>query len=405
MNSLLVSEVFPPQTGGSGRWFWELYRRLSRERFLIAAGTDPRQEAFDRTHHLRLVRVPLRFPTWGLASARGLWHYGRAARTLGALVRAGRIDRLHAGKCLPEGLLALGIKCRWGVPYAVYVHGEELNLAGTSRELRWLTRRVLRGAGLVIANSRNTEGLLRQAWGVPAPRLCLLHPGADTGRFVPAARDRGARGRLGWGERPVLLTVGRLQKRKGHDQMVRALDAVRRVLPDVLYAVVGDGEERAALAALVERQRLGDHVQFLGELDDSRLVQCYQQCDLFVLPNRQVGGDFEGFGMVLVEAQACGKPVVAGASGGTAETMSIPETGQVVSCDGPDELAAVVTGLLADAGRRARMGRAARDWAVAHFDWAVLARQAERLFAGAWPSFGGGSQTRAGLRPAAKQFN
>ena len=66
---------------------------------------------------------------------------------------------------------------------------------------------------------------------------------------------------------------------------------------------------------------------------DDRLVQCYQQCDLFVLPNRQVGRDIEGFGMVLLEAQSCGKPVIAGASGGTAETMQPGETGYVVPCD------------------------------------------------------------------------
>src|SRR5205814_10004845 len=108
---------------------------------------------------------------------------------------------------------------------------------------------------------------------------------------------------------------------------------------------------------------------FLGELDDATLLCCYQQCDLFVLPNRQVGRDIEGFGIVLLEAQACGKPVVAGASGGTAETMRIPETGRVVPCDHPDELAALVTELLADRARLARMGEAARRWTVERLDW------------------------------------
>ena len=147
------------------------------------------------------------------------------------------------------------------------------------------------------------------------------------------------RARLGWGERRVVLTVGRLQKRKGHDMMIRALPAIRRAVPDVLYAIVGDGEERAALEQLAEQEGVRQSVQFLGEVDDETLVRCYQQCDLFALPNRQVGGDIEGFGMVLLEAQACGRPVLAGASGGTAETMRVPETGRVVPCDRPQELA------------------------------------------------------------------
>jgi phosphatidylinositol alpha-1,6-mannosyltransferase len=260
-----------------------------------------------------------------------------------------------------------------------------LSVARTSRELRWLTCRVLHGAARVIANSRNTERLLHHAWRVPPTRLRLLHPGVDTELFAPTARDVDVREWLGWNERPVVLTVGRLQQRKGQDCMIRALAPIQRQIPNVLYAVVGDGEERAALEALVQQERLGGHVQFLGAVADDVLVQCYQQCDLFVLPNRQVGEDFEGFGMVLLEAQACGKPVIAGDSGGTAETMSIPETGCVVSCEEPGQLAALVTELLGDSPRRERMGRAARAWAVERFDWTALTRQAERLFASPWP--------------------
>jgi phosphatidylinositol alpha-1,6-mannosyltransferase len=270
---------------------------------------------------------------------------------------------------------------RWrGLPYLCYVHGEEMQIATLSRELGWLTRRVLRGAERVIANSRNTERILRDEWQLPAGCVQVLHPGVDTERFVPAGRDRTVRARLGWGDRRVVLTVGRLQKRKGHDQMILALASIRKALPDLLYAIVGEGEERPYLQNLVTREGLSDHVQFLGELDDNDMLRCYQQCDLFVLPNRQVGKDIEGFGMVLLEAQACGKAVLAGASGGTAETMHIPETGQVVNCDGSHELAARVTDLLSDLGRLVRMGAAARQWVVQQFDWAALSQQAEQLF-------------------------
>jgi phosphatidylinositol alpha-1,6-mannosyltransferase len=117
-------------------------------------------------------------------------------------------------------------------------------------------------------------------------------------------------------------------------------------------------------------------------VDDAALVRCYQQCDLFALPNRQVGQDIEGFGMVLVEAQACGRPVLAGASGGTSETMRVPETGCVAPCEGPDLLAAAVAELLGDVERLERMGAAARQWVVEHLDWGALSRQARELFAG-----------------------
>jgi phosphatidyl-myo-inositol dimannoside synthase len=257
-----------------------------------------------------------------------------------------------------------------------------MNYAASSRELSWLARRVLRGAEFVVANSENTGRILDEQWGLPRGRIRVIHPGVDADRFTPAARDQRARAALGWGDRPVVMTAGRLQRRKGHDQMIRALRTIRESIPDVLYAIVGDGEERDYLGELVDRERQEGHVQFLGALDDDGLIRCYQQCDLFVLPNRQVGEDIEGFGMVLVEAQACGKPVVAGASGGTAETMRIPETGRVVPCEGPDQLAAVVVSLLGDRPLLDRMGAEARSWAAGHFDWSVLVRQAEGLLLG-----------------------
>jgi phosphatidylinositol alpha-1,6-mannosyltransferase len=281
---------------------------------------------------------------------------------------------------LPEGLMALALKYWMGVPYLCYAHGEDLNYASSSRELSWLQRRVLRNCDVVIASSRNAARLLQQEWGLPQQRVELLYPGVDTEQFVPAASDPGVRKELGWQDRPVVLTAGRLQKRKGHDQMILAIRSIRQVLPAILYAIVGDGEEREPLMDLVVRQGVAEQVQFLGEVSDEQLVQCYQQCDLFVLPNRQIGPDIEGFGIVLLEAQACGKAVVAGDSGGTAETMLIPQTGLVVPCDGPDQLASVVIRLLGDAPQCERMGVTARQWVVDHFDWSGLSRQAGRIF-------------------------
>jgi phosphatidyl-myo-inositol dimannoside synthase len=380
VTTLLITANFPPTIGGSSRWFWELYRRLPHEHFLVAAGEDPRQEEVDRTGELRVVRLPLALSDWGVKSPAGARGYARAIWALRRLVRREHVTMIHCGRTLPEGVMAWVLRLLTGVPYACYVHGEELFTAGSSREFTWLVRRVLGRADFVIANSQNTETILRRDWRVSSDRVCLLHPGVDTARFVPAERDHAARIQLGWGSRPVVLTVGRLQKRKGQDHLIRALPAIRRHVPDVFYAVAGDGEERGVLEDLARREGVADAVQFLGEPDDATLLTCYQQCDLFVLPNRQVGTDIEGFGMVLLEAQACGKPVLAGASGGTSETMRVGETGEIVDCSTPEPLAAAVIALLEDAPRRGRMGAVGRRWVVEHFDWTSLSRKAERLF-------------------------
>jgi phosphatidylinositol alpha-1,6-mannosyltransferase len=382
MTVLLVSDNFPPRTGGSGRWFWEIYRRLPRQQVVVAAGEHPRQEEFDRGHDLRVARLPLTMREWGLLSREGLRGYAAAVGRLRRLVREHGVGVLHCARCLPEGVMGLALHWLTGVPYLCYAHGEDVTCAAHSREQHFLARQVLRRAAVVLANSRHTERILRDAWGLPAGRVRVLHPGVDTGRFVPAARDDRARARLGWGGRRVVLTVGRLQRRKGQDMLIRALPAVRRAVPDVLYAVLGDGEERPALERLADQEGVRPSVQFLGEADDETLVRCYQQCDLFALPNRQVGPDIEGFGMVLLEAQSCGRPVLAGASGGTAETMRVGQTGRVVPCDGPEELAPALSKLLLQPALLERMGAAGREWVVSHFDWSALTRQAARLFAG-----------------------
>jgi phosphatidylinositol alpha-1,6-mannosyltransferase len=288
-----------------------------------------------------------------------------------------RADVIHCGKSLPEGLIGAAIGRTSRVPLLVYVHGEELTLAAASRELRWLTRIVLRRAQTIVANSHHTKRLLVESWSAVPEKIVVMYPGVDTTKFVPAAPDAALRRRLGWTGRRVILTVGALQKRKGQDMMIRALSAIRSRCPQVLYAIAGEGWERSYLEALAQSCGVSDVVQFRGAPTETELIESYQQCDVFALPNRTVGWDFEGFGIVLLEAQACGKAVVAGRSGGTAETLQRGVTGELVDCETPEALAETVIGLLSAPEQLAEMGVRAREWAVAHFDWTVLARKTE----------------------------
>jgi phosphatidylinositol alpha-1,6-mannosyltransferase len=383
MKILLVTEVFPPRKGGSGRWLWELYRRL-RPAFDIhvVAGATAGDESFDRGAELPIERLPLYFSNWGLWSPRGAYEYARVAYRMRSILSRVRPDVIHCGKCLPEGLVATFIQRCWGIPFCCYAHGEELTLARTSGELRRLTTRVLHEAAIVIANSEHSRKILVEDWQLSDRTVTVMHPGVDAGKFRPAAPDDAVRARLGWTNRQVVLTVGALQKRKGQDMLIRALPAIRRRCPAVLYAIAGEEWEREYIDALVCDLNVRDLVQFRGVPDEAELVDCYQQCDLFALPNRQVNWDIEGFGIVLLEAQACGKAVVAGASGGTAEAMEADRTGLLVDCATPDRLGELVGDLLQDPARAAAMGRRGREWVASNFDWKVLTPAAADLFSG-----------------------
>jgi phosphatidyl-myo-inositol dimannoside synthase len=378
--TLAVARVFPPQVGGSGRWMWDLYSRMPSGEFVVAAGRSPGCESFDRDQELKIERMDLQLPSWGAFGLRRSVAYLAAYQQLCEIVYRHDVEAVHAACCLPEGFLAWMLRRRFGLPYLVYVHGEELNVAGTSRELSWLTRRALRSAELVIANSQNTADILRERWQTPLERVRVLHPGVDATRFRPMPRDVATRARLGWGSRRVILSVGRLQKRKGYAKLIKALPEIIRSVPDVLYAIIGAGDERETLDRLVEELGVAKHVLFHDELRHENLIEAYQQCDLFALPNIEVAGDIEGFGIVLLEAQACGRPVVAGRSGGTAETMRDGETGVIVDCRDVPVLTATVRELLCDDLRREQMGEAAHRWIIARFDWNVLCPTALRTF-------------------------
>ena len=132
MSILLLKQVFPPRTGGSGRWLWELYRRLEGLGVHVVTGEAAGADEFDGRASIPIVRMGLEFPGWGLAPWGGGTHYFRRLLEIRRIVARIRPDVVHCGKCLPEGLLAALLKMQTGIPFVVYAHGEELMLAATS---------------------------------------------------------------------------------------------------------------------------------------------------------------------------------------------------------------------------------------------------------------------------------
>ncbi len=378
--NILITENFPPKVGGSGRWFWEVYSRLNIATILVVAGNDENAAQFDATHDLHCYRWPLTMKNWGILSLSAASNYVKLFFMLRKILKCHDISAIHCGRGLPEGLLAW-MACKWfRIPYLCYVHGEELPTYHSSRELNFLSLLVYSNARLIIVNSQNTKKLFRHYTGIEN-NVYVMHPGVNTNYFTPIVPNWENRQQLGWNGKKVILTVGRLQKRKGHDHVILAIKHIRKRISNILYAIVGAGEEQGYLESLVESEGVEDYVQFLGKIEDKTMLACYQQCDLFILANREIDGDFEGFGMVLAEAQACGKPVIAGKSGGTAEAMSPNETGLVIDADHPDMIANAVIELLVDPDRIAIMGKQATDWVRGNLDWNVLLKHAELIFA------------------------
>jgi phosphatidylinositol alpha-1,6-mannosyltransferase len=381
--AIVLSEIFPPTKGGSGKWLSEIYARMPERSCVMVVGNahcGAESGSCDEEYFQLVSRENLAMDFRGISTLPSLRNYHRIFRRVCQIAKLHQIQSIHAARPLFEGLVARLVKMRLGLSYVCFVHGEDINIAKTSRELTLLTRSVLGHAEKLIANSTFTKDLLLNDWNVPSNRIELMHPGVDCEFFTPLENPQPRQ--LFREKQKVLLTVGRLQERKGHDTLIAGLPEIRKQFPNVLYAIAGDGEQRPVLQQMVSRLELEAHVRFLGEIDDSTLRQAYRECDLFALPNRTIGRDVEGFGIVLLEAQACGKPVIAGKSGGTQDTLLPGRTGFLIDCQdpkNPSELVGAICKLLADDSERERMGRDARAFVQNSFDWECLAKKAKRV--------------------------
>ena len=370
MTHLLVTNDFPPKLGGIQTYLWELWRRLDPASFTVL--TTPYEGAAEwdaaQPFAVERTRQKVLLPTPGLV------------RQVDELAR-----RTGAGLVLLDPALPVGlIGPRLATPYGVVLHGAEITVPGRLPGARSTLAHVLRGAREVIAAGGYPAAEAERAARRSLP-VTVVQPGVDVDRFVPldASQRAAARARLGLpAEGRLVVGLSRLVPRKGFDVVIEAAARLAPSRPDLVVAIGGSGRDRARLEKLVART--GAPMQFLGRVPDADLPALYGAADVFAMPcrNRWAGLEQEGFGMVFLEAAACGVPQVAGDSGGAAEAVAHDATGLVVGKpDDPAAVAGALAQLLDDPDLRARLGAAARARAVADFSHDVLAERLGKALA------------------------
>jgi phosphatidylinositol alpha-1,6-mannosyltransferase len=366
---LLVTNDFPPKVGGIQVYLWELWRRLDPDRFVVVtASSHPDAERFDLAAAQAGIRIE-RLP------GRVLLPSPATAAAVRQLVAKHRADLVVVDPALPLGLLGPVL----GVPYALVLHGAEVTVPARLPAVRLVLARVLAGASLAICAGGYPEAEARRAAGDRMPPVLSIPPGVDVERFRPlrAAERRAARQRLGLPAGGALITsVSRLVPRKGMDVLIAAADALVPSYPGLTVAIGGAGRDRRRIERLAARS--ATNVVLLGRVADADLPALVGCGDVFAMlcRSRWGGLEAEGFGIVFLEAAACGVPQVAGRSGGAAEAVVHGQTGLVV--DRPRsaaQTAQALRSLLADDTGRRRLGRAARQRAEASFAYDVLARR------------------------------
>lgn len=386
----LLTTDFPPVLGGISNYLFHVYRQFDLRRMALIAPQHPDARSFDsaQAYSAQRFRAALDVP-----GVRGAWQVWRMYAEAEKLIKQDRGLVLHCGH-VNAAIAARKLKRRYGTPYLLWTHALEIMD-------EWIRPSILPAmldADLVITNSEFTRTFLESV-GVPQSRIVKIRPGADPAHFRPGLDFGELAQRLGIAGRPTLLTVARIVKAnryKGHDVVLRALPQVVRVLPEVVYVIVGDGDDLDYLHRLAAECGVEKNVKFAGRVSDAELPILYNACDAFIMCSREDrtprGVLAEGFGIALTEASACGKPVIAGRSGGISDAVQNGVTGVLVNPLDIEEVAAATINVLGEPSLAKALGNNGREWVEKEMNWDRAADEFQRAVEQFFPSDLSGSK-------------
>ncbi len=352
---LYITRKYPPSIGGMQRFNQKLVSHLGRYR-------------------------PFRLISWGHSQALMFFFLLFAFFKTIFLRLSGKIELVYLsdGLMSPMGLI---LKKLLSIPVAVNIHGRDIAFGFPG----YLTvvPAALRKMDRVICVSRQLKEVCR-GYGIPDEILRVIPNGVDGADFSwTGPGDPRELLEIDSPERVILITVGRLVPKKGVDRFVeKILPSIVEREKRVLYLVAGDGPLRPKIEELVREKGLEKNVRLLGNIgmDDPRLNALYAAADIFVMPNVEVPGDIEGFGIVALEAGAAGLPVVSSRLQGIQEAVREGENGILLPWDDNEAYLKTLLELIGDREKRVRLGERARRYVLENYGWEKIAGRYHRVF-------------------------
>jgi phosphatidyl-myo-inositol dimannoside synthase len=376
---LIVSNDFPPRRGGIQSFVHALASRMPAGSVVVYAPSWDGAAAFDARQPFPVIRHPtslmLPVPTVGRRAARILREHG--------------CDAVLFGAAAPLGLLTPSLRRAGARRVVAITHGHEAGWAALPGARALLHRIGDHVDVLTYLGEYFRVRLTRALPAAAAARMVRLAPGVDNGAFRPGAGGDEIRGRLGLGNRPVVVCVSRMVPRKGQDTLIRAWPQVLGAAGETgsrgpVLLLVGDGPYRTELERLAQRTGVSRSVVFTGAVPLAELPAHYAAGNVFAMPcrTRRGGLDVEGLGIVYLEASASGLPVVGGDSGGAPDAILDGETGYVVPGRDTGAVASRIAELLADPAGAAAMGEKGAAWVDREWRWDLVAERLWQILSG-----------------------
>jgi phosphatidylinositol alpha-1,6-mannosyltransferase len=289
---------------------------------------------------------------------------------------------IQCSKTLHIGAIGMIGKILYGYPLIIYIHGTELNNYDFKKSINLLYKFIIKKADIVISNSEFTKKLAI-AKGGNEKNIKVVNLGANISKFYPQNTKAiiCKKHNIEF-ENTILLTISHLIKRKGHELVLLSLSRIIKINNKVHYIIVGQGEYRKELQKIVIELNLKQYVTFAGYVDDDKIPQYMNACDIFVMPNRQVGNDFEGFGIVYLEANACCKPVIGGNSGGVTDAIINKNTGLLVDPNNVRDLEEKIRLLIDDKELASKLAQNGYERVISELNWEKVILKISRIILG-----------------------
>ncbi|MCI0615111.1 glycosyltransferase family 4 protein, partial [bacterium] len=358
---------FPPGPGGLGTHAWQLARHLHKSGWEITVAASQDYATADEINDFNRAQP---FPIISIASNRfPPLRFLKRWRTVSAWLNQNKPDAIIASGSRSVWMAA-ALFNRYRLPWIAVGHGSELSFRTPTRKR--ITRWAFQKANGVICVSEFTRQQMNKS-GICVDKTCVIPNGADPDLFqiLPAKEVESFRAGLGFTDAKLILTVGNVTERKGQDVVIRALPEVIEEIPNVHYMIVGLPTKKKELEELARQIGVSEHVKFFERVNNEELVRFFNSCDVFVMTSKMTSeGDFEGYGIAVVESALCGKPSVVSGNSGLSEAVIDGETAFVVPENDERATAKAIIQILKDEEFRQQMGEKARHYAITQQTWA-----------------------------------
>jgi phosphatidylinositol alpha-1,6-mannosyltransferase len=366
MKRLMLTLEFPPQKGGIATYVYNLAKHVPPDEIVVC--TPPTNEVlvdkkFDSENDLKTFRKK---SYWLL-----VWpHWLRWLLAVWKIVKTEKIDVIHIHHVLPSGYIAVFFKKIFKVPYVVFLHGTDLRLALKNKQKVKKVSYILNNASKVVVNSAYLQNELKGNFKLTVP-VEIIFPCPSDNFLSDVNYEKISKLRVNFGleGKKVMISVGRLVKSKGHHQLLEYIPELLKSVPNLVWLVVGNGEESKSLVENVQKNNLQSVVRFLGEVSLDDLPDYYALANIFVLLTRPTERSVESFGTVFLEASAVGIPVVAGKCGGVEEAVQEGVTGYLVDSNSQNEVVTSIVKILTNPNLAVEMGRKGKEFVLAKFTW------------------------------------